>query len=175
MALSLPPDEPSAPLMSGPLAPTMGALVYELACGLRPGRLVLQKYGIGVPEFKKLLALPAFVGMLRQAKRDFASLANTPDRVRIKSQIMTELGLEQMWGIMRDGRRPSAARVSAFNAIKGLTGMDKPEEATPMQRFSLKIVLPPAQGGPVTIEGTSATPHVRQELSDSPDKTGVAA
>jgi hypothetical protein len=147
-------------LLRGSLAPRIGAMAYELAAGLRAGRDILQSYGVTVPEFRQLMKLPEFGEMIKTAKREFASLPNTADRVRLKAQIMTELGLEEMWEIIRHPAVPAAARVSAYNSVKSLTGLDKPEEAQPMQKFSLKIVLPgaPDQPGTITLEGTTHVP-----------------
>jgi hypothetical protein len=145
-------------LLRGSLAPRIGAMAYELAAGLRAGRDILQSYGVTVPEFRQLMKLPEFGEMIKTAKREFASLPNTADRVRLKAQIMTELGLEEMWEIIRHPAVPAAARVSAYNSVKSLTGLDKPEEAQPMQKFSLKIVLPGTsqdQPGTITLEGTT--------------------
>jgi hypothetical protein len=132
--------------MVGALSPTIGAMAQELASGLTPGREVLARYGVPVADFRRLMAVPAFVEMVRKAKQDFSAVASTPDRVRLKAQLLTEMGLDEMWGIVQHAGEPAAARVSAYNSIKNLTGMDRPEEARPMQKFSLKIVLPPTGG-----------------------------
>jgi hypothetical protein len=126
----------------GLMSPVIGALAYELAARLRPGREVLERYGVSITDFKRLMGTPAFQDMLRRAKQEFGSLASTPDRVRVKAQLLTEIGLDEVWRIVSNTGQPAAARVSAYNSIKSLTGMDRPEEAKPLQRFSLKIVMP---------------------------------
>jgi hypothetical protein len=132
-------------------------MAYELAAGLHEGRSILARYGVTILQFKQLMARPEFADLLRTAKREFASLPNTADRVRLKAQMLTEMGLDEMWGIVRHPTVPAAARVSAYNSIKGLTGLDRPEEAQPLQKFSLKIVLPGVdQPRTITLEGSSS-------------------
>jgi len=146
------------PVGEGLLSPIIGALAYELAAKLRPGREVLARYGVPVADFRRLMATPAFQDMLRRAKQEFGSLASTPDRVRLKAQLLTEMGLDEMWRLLGSRGTPAAAKVSAYNSIKALTGMDRPEDAKPMQRFSLKIVLPPSSAGTpqeLTLEASS--------------------
>jgi hypothetical protein len=133
--------------MIGALSPVIGAMAQELATGLTPGREVLTKYGVSIKDFRRLMSMPVFVDMLKKAKAEFSAVSSTPDRVRLKAQLLTEMGLEEMWGIVQHPGEPAAARVSAYNSIKNLTGMDRPEEAQPLQRFSLKIVLPSSNGG----------------------------
>jgi hypothetical protein len=153
--------------MTGLMSPVIGSLAYELAAGLADRKDILQKYGVSIALFRQLMALPVFQDMLRKAKSEFGSLASTPDRVRLKAQLMTEMGLQDMWGIINSPRAPEAARVSAYNSVKSLTGMDKPEDAAPMQRFSLKIVLPAvssATPATITIEGNN--PDVSSDSSN---------
>lgn len=156
-------------ILRGAMAPRVGAMVYELAAGLRAGRDILQSYGVTVGEFRQLVKLPEFAEMVKAAKREFASLPNTADRVRLKAQVMTELGLEEMWEIIRHPAVPAAARVSAYNSVKSLTGLDKPDDPQPLQKFSLKIVLPGPSSdtpGTITLEGSA---HAPDQIPGGPD------
>jgi hypothetical protein len=160
-SIATPLDDPGSLMGAG-----IGALAYELAAGLTERREILARYAISIPVFRRLIAHPVFQDMLRKAKTEFTALASTPDRVRLKAQLLTELGLTEMWGIVRSVRSPEAARVSAYNAIKALTGMDKPEEATPLQRFSLKINIHPSAGSPApVIIDAEASPAGTQRMT----------
>ena len=106
-------------LMSGTMSPTIGAMVYELAAGLHTGASPSSRATASRPRVPATCsARPEFVEMLRHAKREFASLPNTADRVRLKAQMLTEMGLEEMWEIIRHPAVPAAARVSAYNASR---------------------------------------------------------
>jgi hypothetical protein len=125
------------------LHPAIGRLVIELAARIEPLPDILRKYGVPAEEFKTLLRTPAFRAAIAAATSDFQSLANTPARIKLKSQLMVEMGLQEMWNLIADPRALPGARVSAFAAVRSLTGLEKPDApAAAPNKFSLTINLP---------------------------------
>lgn len=169
---SHPAAEPSTaltlPASAGhPLASTFGSLVAEVAANIEPVETILERYDISASEYAELQALPSFQAAVLEAQREFSAIANTPSRVRLKAQLITELLLPAMHEIASSNATPSAARVSAFSAVRSLTGLEKPETPVAQQKFSLTINL--GDKGPLTLEGTAqAVPAGRAQDADDP-------
>lgn len=140
-------------------SPAIGKMIYELAARLEPTGEILKRYGVTAKKFKELLANSAFRTAVATAASEFHSVANLGERIKLKSQLMTELGLEEMWSIMGDTGHAPSARVAAFSAVKSLTGLERPEAAAPPAKFTFTINLPPAAvpsgEPPLTINGVA--------------------
>lgn len=139
---------------ASPLSSQFGALIIELVAQLEPLAVILKRYGISKSSFAALRATEAFQSALKEQQRTFSSLANTPDRVRMKAQVMTEALLDDMFTVAAHPLSPPSARVSAFSQIKNLTGLEKPEAPVPQQKFSLTINL--SGNKTVHVESSSA-------------------
>jgi hypothetical protein len=124
-----------------------------LAAGIETQETICARYNLTRQEFTQITAAPSFQAALVEAIRDFQSISNTPNRVRMKAQLITELLLPAMHNLADNIGTPAAARVSAFSAVRSLTGMEKPEQTAPQQKFSLTINLGPT-AKPVTIEAS---------------------
>jgi hypothetical protein len=138
-AARVPPVPPRKRQAMGMLAPDVGGLAMEVAARLQPLGEIIKKYGLSKSEFQELMKQPVFRDAVVEARSAFKSTANTPERIRIKAQLLTEAGLEEMYLILQNPNQPAAARVSAFGAIKTLTGLEKPDAPMHRQKFSLTI------------------------------------
>ena len=140
-----------------PLSNNIGAFVMELAAKLQPVEDILKKYKVTAGQLGLLLRNNAFRDLVREAERDFASITNTAERIRIKAMLLTELGLDEMYLILTDNKVMPNARVSAFAQIKNLTGLEKPELDRGRAQFKLVINVPQplSSGGQqtITVEG----------------------
>jgi len=114
----------------------------EIAAELEPIADLLPRFGLSIDDFRRLAANPTWVAMYQETRERFHSIGNTPERIKLKAQLLTELGLEAMHDILQDDSAPPAARVSAYRAATALTGLEKPETAKPGTRFILNINLP---------------------------------
>lgn len=130
------------PDFTSPLSNDIGAFVMEVAAGLQPINDILQKYKVTNQQLAILMKNDGFKQMIREAQTQFNSLSNTGDRIRIKSQLLVEMMLDDLYMIMADQRVMASARVQAFTAVRSLTGLEKPEQAQPRQQFRLIINLP---------------------------------
>lgn len=147
-----------APPAEGFLEAYLPQLCLELAANLEPPLNILQRYGVSNTRFQQLKSSPMFRKMIEEASAKFHSLANTADRVQIKAQLLMELDLPIMHDIVNDDNLQASARVSAFGAIRALSGLEKPKEATPGAHFELRIILP-GNPEPITIEGDYDPPN----------------
>jgi hypothetical protein len=123
------------------LSPAIGALIVELASQIEPVPVVLARYNVSTASYQRLLADPTFRQAVVAASSEFASLANVAVRIKVKSQLMVEMGMAEIWDIIRNPAMGAAARVAAFGQLKSLTGLEKPEAAPPAQKFKLTINL----------------------------------
>jgi hypothetical protein len=161
------------PVPEGILSGTAQALLLELAAGLEETKEICEKYSVTAAELTIWLGHPAFRDMLREAKRKFASLGNTADRVKTKAQLLVEINLPVMHDLVNDSRAMPAARVSAFTAIRSLTGLEKPEPQPVGAVFKLEIKVEP-NASPILIEGevdntrTLAVIHDDGEIEGQP-------
>lgn len=162
---------PQEPREAGSLlGPAVGHFALEVAARLEPIARVLARYGLTGDQYRALLKQEPFREAVREASVRFASLGGTGERIKLKTQLLIELSLDEMWSIIGDSRQSASARVAAFSAIKSLTGLEKPEAAPAAQKFQLTIALPPNMGAkssyddvpgmtgatPLTIEGEAA-------------------
>lgn len=133
-SLAHPPD-PGNPL----LLPGIGQLTIELAAAMEPVPDILTRYNISMPMYRKLMTTPAVRDTIREARAQFTSLSNTAQRIKVKSQLLLEMSLPEIWDIVGDRSIGAAARVAAFTSIKSLTGLEKPETAPVAAKFNLTI------------------------------------
>lgn len=124
-----------------PLSQNFGLLITEIAARLEPLPDILRRHGISKSQFRALRAHPSFEKTLEEQVKAFASLANLPARIKMKSQLLVEMLLDQMYDIAYQPLNPASARVSAFSMITRLTGLERPEDASPPRKVSLTINL----------------------------------
>lgn len=160
---------------TSPLSGNVGSFVLELAAQLQPLDEVLAKYDVDQALFQKLLKNRVFREMVVEAERSFKALTNTAERIRIKAQLLIELGLDELYSIIVDHRAMASARVQAFTAIRALTGLEKPEAIAPAQKFNLTISLPHPVGGPevINVTGSTIDPDPEEEDDELPAEEDV--
>jgi hypothetical protein len=142
----------------------------ELAAKLQPVEEILRKYKVTAGQLGLLLRNNAFRDLVREAERDFASITNTAERIRIKAMLLTEIGLDEIYLILTDNKVMPSARVQAFAQIKNLTGLEKPELDRGRAQFKLVINVPtplsPEQKQTITVQG-AVDPDPEDEDEDN--------
>lgn len=158
------------PNFVNPLSNNIGAFVMELAAKLQPVEEILKKYKVTAGQLGLLLRNNAFRELVREAERDFASITNTAERIRIKAMLLTEIGLDEIFLILTDNKVMPSARVQAFAQIKNLTGLEKPELDRGRAQFKLVINVPtplnPDQKQTITVQG-AVDPDPEDEDEDN--------
>ena len=118
-----------------------GLLVLEVAARVEPLSNILARHNLTKKAFLHICNNPQFAKAVAEQRQSFASFRSIGERVRVKAQILTERLLDDMYTIATHPTTPPQARVAAFDKIKSLTGLERPEQAEPPQKFSLTINL----------------------------------
>ena len=98
------------------------ALAMDLASDMRTEAEVFAIHSIDPIQGGKILKLPWFRSMVDQAKKDWESVGNARQRIKLKAQIALEESISDVYKIVTDTATPAAARVSAFKELKDLSG-----------------------------------------------------
>lgn len=131
-------------------------LAVELALKLRPVAEVLTTYGVSRSQLAKKLRDPLFKAMVRQAKRLWASDLSVKERIRLKSQILVEDSILEIFSILHNQDHAIPARLDAFKQLARVAEVDQPErgKGDTGNRFTVSINLGDTIK-PVVIEGES--------------------
>jgi hypothetical protein len=146
------------------------ALAADLAAGIYDHATIFTNHGMSPEAGAELLLQPWFASMVEQARRDWESIDNVRDRIRIKAQITLEEALPTLYTLITDKSNPAAARVAAFKEVKEVAGMSAKENEMPPGFIPVQIFLGEGQP-PITI-GPSYTPRNQdpEELEDEVDE-----
>lgn len=98
------------------------ALALDLAADLWPENQVFANHGVDPIYGAALLQKDWFRSMVDEAKREWSSVNNAKERIRLKSQIAVEMSIEELYTVVTDKGTPAAARVAAFKELKDLSG-----------------------------------------------------
>lgn len=151
------------------LSPAIGMLVADVCAELEPLPVILKRYSVSKSQFRALLAQPVFRQAIKAQRSVFQSVANIPDRIRLKAQLAVEDLIQDMYSLAAGVNVQAAARVAAFNAIKNMTGLERPEAPVPKQKFALTINVSAASAAGVGSADRSSA-EIIEEIHE-----GVAA
>lgn len=104
-------------------------LALDLAADIWPQADVFANHGIDPVYGAALLQQDWFARMVNEAKREWNSITNAKQRIRLKSQIVVEMSIDELYGVVTDKNIPAAARVAAFKELKDISGMSYDENA----------------------------------------------
>jgi hypothetical protein len=133
------------------------ALAADLAAEIYPQDVTFVNHGLSIEQGMELLQQPWFAAMVEQARRDWASVDNVRDRIRIKAQITLEESLPTLYTLITDRNNPAAARVAAFKEIKEVAGMSAKEIEPAAGFIPVQIYLGKPGDEPITISPGSYT------------------
>lgn len=103
------------------------ALALDLAADIWPEADVFANHGLDPVYGSALLQQDWFSQMVEEARREWSSITNAKQRIRLKSQIAVESSIEELFSIVHDAKTPAAARVAAFKELKDLSGAAVPD------------------------------------------------
>lgn len=98
-------------------------LAREIAMDIRPLEEVLKSHGVSGPRWTEIQAIPRFQQYLRQAMEEWASAANTSERVRLKSLAIVEEVLPEFYARMHDARETLTAKTEVLKSIAKFGGV----------------------------------------------------
>lgn len=107
------------------------ALAVDLAAEMWPEADVFARHGVDPVYGAALLQKNWFRKMVDDAKREWSSITNAKQRIKLKSEIAVEQALGDLFSIVTDTKTPAAARVAAFKELKDIAGVSVQEQAGP--------------------------------------------
>ena len=128
-------------------------LAFELAADIHEPKVIIARYGLSEDDMVKLLKNPAFVTMLKEAKKTWSSNLNAAERIQVKSRVALEELVPEFYGVATDETVHVNSRLEAGKLLTKLSGFDNKnsavEEAGVGKGFSITINI---GNEPVTIE-----------------------
>lgn len=107
------------------------AVAVDLASDVWPENQVFSNHGIDPVYGAALLQQPWFRKMVDEAKREWSSITNAKQRIRLKTQVAVEQSIGDLYTIVTDVNTPAAARVAAFKELKDIAGVASQESVGP--------------------------------------------
>lgn len=101
-------------------------LAADIGAALMPLDEIYAAHGVTPEEQVALDNNASFQAMVEIARREWASIDSTEQRIRIKARLILEEALPYMFQMITDKQVPAVARVSAIKEIKEIGGVVKP-------------------------------------------------
>jgi len=131
-------------------------LAVEIAIQIRPVADILGVYNLSRKDLVRKLKDPMFRDMVKQAKSLWSSDLSVKERIRLKSQVLVEDSMLEIFSILHNRDNAIPARLDAFKQLARVAEVDQPErgKGDSGSRFTVSINLGDTIQ-PVVIEGTS--------------------
>jgi len=118
-------------------------LALDLAMGIKPVAALLDDYGLSAAQMRQRMADPNYQAQIREYRRIWSSPMNAAERVRIKTAVMVEDGLTDLWQIMTNAEMNPSVRLDAHKHLTRLADVEPQRSADAGgSRFSVTINLP---------------------------------
>jgi hypothetical protein len=118
------------------------ALAREIAFDLKPLSQILKELSITGEQYNTIAASNVFKHILSQEIANWGSALNTQERIKLKTQSMIEMSLEEFHARMHDPKEPLSSKVELAKLIAKLGGIDQSkQEAVAGERFQVTINL----------------------------------
>ena len=136
------------------LSDTDSRLAVEVAVQIRPIAEGLNAYSLSRGDLVRKLKDPMFRDMVKQAKSIWSSDLSIKERIRLKSQVLVEDSLLEVFGIVHNPEMAVPAKLDAFKQLARVAEVDSPERGKGGEgsRFTVSINLG-TTSPPVIIEG----------------------
>jgi hypothetical protein len=143
------------------LSDTDSRLAVEIAVKLRPVAELLTSYNLSRSELARKLKNPMFRDMVKQARTLWNSDLSVKERIRLKSQILVEDSILEIFSILHNHENAIPARLDAFKQLARVAEVDTPTKHSGAEgsRFTVSINLGDTIQ-PVVIEGDT---HASEE------------
>ena len=122
---------------------TDSRLAVELAVQLRPVADILNAYGVTRDGLVRKFKDPMFRDMVKQAKSLWSSDLSVKERIRLKSQVLVEDSLLEVFSFVHNKENAIPARLDAFKQLARVAEVDSPErnKNDTGSRFTVSINL----------------------------------
>lgn len=105
------------------LDPSLASLAREIAMDLQEVDKILAAHGLSREEFEKLQGDPTFTKLFQAAVTEWNAASSTPERIRLKAQVMVEESLPSLHTATVDDKIPLAQRVEALKFTSKLAAL----------------------------------------------------
>jgi hypothetical protein len=119
-------------------------LAMELAFEISDLPVILSRHGLTKSELQTKLNNPAFRNMVREAKAAWNSDLSVKERIRLKSMVLVEDSLLELYGIFHNRELAPTARLEAFKNMAKVATVDAPDKdnADVGSRVQINISIP---------------------------------
>jgi len=157
---------------------TAPELARDIVCQLDTAANLAAGRGLTPNQWLVLKVWPAFVQMVKDANEELGGSAGTGERARRKAALaISEVGVQDMAGIMGDLRASPRDRIAAFDQLKDVAGLNGKQVAAgagaqgaPAAGPLINIVLP--GGVQVSVGETTVVPSASNIVLDVPPALG---
>ncbi len=101
-------------------------LAQELACGVSTVDDTLEALSISEEEYSRIIRHPQFPKLLAQYKTEWERADNTPQRIKMKSQLAIEKAIPEIFRQIYNNDEPLNSRVAAVTALGKFAGLGGP-------------------------------------------------
>jgi len=126
---------------------------------------ILAQFSLSPDDLRTMLKDPGFRAMIKEYKQEWLSASNAKERVRLKSMLATEEGLETLWAIFQDMDIAPQARLDAYKQLTNLAdAQPKKDSSAEGTKFTLNIQL--ADHAPILIDATETLPALEHDYGE---------
>lgn len=118
-------------------------LAWEVVAKIHPLPDILRRWSLSYEDFKKKLRDPLFRSIITETKKLWNSELNTKERIRVKSQLLVEDSMLEIYQIVCDKEKSPQARVDAFEKLMKLGDLSEKDktQAGAGERVTININL----------------------------------
>lgn len=140
---------------SGALNDSDARLVWELVANISPAADILKRHGLTVADLKAKMLDKMFVAAYKEAKQAWASDLNVQQRIRLKSGLLLEDSLQDIFVMIKDPLQSASNKLEATKQLGQLSQTINPKQLAGGEgsAFKLTINLGDNSTKSVTIDG----------------------
>ena len=126
-----------------PITDIDARLAVELAIQISPIPEVLRRYGLNTSDLKRRLKDPMFYTTLKEAKRNWNSDLSVKERIKLKSQMLTEDSLLFIYSTIHSPDNALPAKLDAFKQLATIAEVNAPSKVAGAEgsKFTVHINL----------------------------------
>jgi hypothetical protein len=130
-------------------------LALELAIEISEIPDIMERYGLTKAQLAAKLDNPAFKAMVRDYRISWKSDLSVKERIRIKSMVLVEDSLLELYTIFHDKELSANARLDAFKSMSKVATVDAPDREGHQagERVSININIPGVERPTVVFDG----------------------
>jgi hypothetical protein len=122
--------------------PQLGRLAREMAVDLRDKTDILRDYNLSETDYDNLLKLPTYARLLAALVKEWNSSFSTQDRIKFKSALAFEEGLETLATRMANPNEPLSGAVETGKLLARIGGIGEGAEGGAKgEKFTINISL----------------------------------